>query len=95
AGKLTLAGWLGPERAILVQALWWPLIWLLLVTLWLAGLAAWPVLLSLLTLPLHLKAQKALRAAAGTGWTSLDQSGHLIRKLYLFNSLALIVAVAQ
>jgi len=95
AGKLTLAGWLGPERAVLVQALWWPLVWLLLVTLWLAGLVAWPVLLGLLTLPFHLKAQKALRTVANTAaWTSLDQSGHLIRKLYLLNSLALIVAVA-
>jgi hypothetical protein len=56
---------------------------------------AWPVLLGLLTLPLHLKAQKALRAAAREAdWTSLDSRGHLILKLYLLNSLALIVAVA-
>jgi len=95
AGKLTLAGRLGPERAVLVQALWWPLVWLLLVTLWLAGLAAWPVLFCLLTLPLHLRAQKALsNAAAGADWTSLDSRGHLVRKLYLLNSLALIAAVA-
>jgi len=94
-GKLTLAGWLGPEQAVLVQALWWPTVWLLLVTLWLAGLAAWPALLGLLTLPLHLRAQKALRAAAAAAdWPSLDGRGHLIRKLYFVNSLALIVAVA-
>jgi len=95
AGKLTLAGWLGPTRAVLVQALWWPLVWLLMVSLWLAGLAAWPVLLGLLTLPLHLRAQKALgTAAAGADWTSLDRQGRLIRRLYLLNSLALIAAVA-
>jgi 1,4-dihydroxy-2-naphthoate octaprenyltransferase len=96
AGKLTLAGWLGPERAVLIQTLWWPVVWLLLVSLWLAGLAAWPVLLALLTLPLHLRSLTALRAAAAarTAWISLDQSGHLVRKLYFLNSLALIVAVA-
>jgi 1,4-dihydroxy-2-naphthoate octaprenyltransferase len=95
AGKLTLAGWLGPVRATMVQALWWPVVWLLLITLWLAGLAAWPVLLGLLTLPLHLAALKALKTAAAEGhWTGLDGFGHLIRKLYLVNSLALIAAVA-
>jgi 1,4-dihydroxy-2-naphthoate octaprenyltransferase len=94
AGKLTLAGWLGPERAILAQALWWPTVWLIMVILWLAGLAAWPALLGLLTLPLHLAAMKALRAAAETDWVSLDGRGHLIRKLYLLNSLALIAAAA-
>ncbi|MDR2934762.1 MAG: prenyltransferase [Candidatus Adiutrix sp.] len=94
AGKLTLAGRLGPKRAVTVQALWWPLVWLLLAGLWLAGLAAWPALLGLLTLPLHLRAQKALRAAAASDWISLDGQGHLIRKLYLLNSLALIAAVA-
>jgi len=95
AGKLTLAGFLGPERAVLVQALWWPVVWLLLVTLWLAGLAAWPALLGLMSLPLHLRAQKALIAAAARAdWPGLDGQGHLIRKLYLINSLALIAAVA-
>jgi 1,4-dihydroxy-2-naphthoate octaprenyltransferase len=94
AGKLTLAGWLGPERAVLVQAIWWPLVWLLLAVLWLAGLAAWPALLGLLSLPLHLLAMKHLRAAAETGWVGLDSRGHLIRKLYLINALALIIAVA-
>ena len=93
AGKLTLAGRLGPVRAVLLQALWWPVVWLLLVTLWLTGLAAWPVLLALLTLPLHLRSMKALRAAEAD-WISLDGRGHLVRKLYLLNSLALIAAVA-
>ena len=93
-GKVTLAGRLGPARAVFLQALWWPLVWLLMITLWLAGLAAWPVLLGLLTLPLHLSALKKTRAAAAGDWPGLDRHGHLIRKLYLFNSLALVAAVA-
>ena len=93
-GKITLAGRLGPERAVFLQALWWPLIWLLMITLWLAGLAAWPALLGLATLPLHLLALRRTRAAAAGDWVSLDRHGHLIRKLYLLNSLFLILAVA-
>jgi 1,4-dihydroxy-2-naphthoate octaprenyltransferase len=93
-GKLTLAGRLGPERAVFLQTLWWPLIWLLMITLWLTGLAAWPALLGPATLPLHLPALRRARAAAAGDWVSLDRHGHLIRKLYLLNSLLLILAVA-
>ncbi len=94
AGKRTLANVLGKTRAAFLYTLWWPLIWLLMINLWLTSLAAWPVFLCLLTLPLHLRAIKNIRAAGDGDWLPLDRHGHLIRKLYLANGLILIVAVA-
>ncbi len=94
AGKHTLANVLGKSRAALVFTLWWPLVWLLMINLWLSDLAAWPVWLGLLTSPLHLAAVKKIRAAGEGDWLDLDRHGHLVRKLYLINGLILIVAVA-
>ncbi len=94
AGKLTLANLLGKERAALVFLLWWPLVWLLMITLWLAKLAAWPVWLGLLTIPLPRAAFKKIKAAGDGDWLPLDRHGHLVRKLYLVNGVLLIVAVA-
>ncbi|MDR0882153.1 MAG: prenyltransferase [Candidatus Adiutrix sp.] len=94
AGKHTLANRLGRSRAALVFGLWWPLVWLLMLNLWLAGLAAWPAALGPLTAPLHLAAVKKIRAAGQDDWLGLDAHGHLIRKLYFANGLLLILAVA-
>lgn len=93
AGKHTLANVLGKSRAALVYGLWWPLVWLLMINLWLSGLAAWPVWLGLLSLPLHLRAIQHIKEAGEGDWLGLDQHGHLVRKLYLINGLALILAV--
>jgi 1,4-dihydroxy-2-naphthoate octaprenyltransferase len=94
AGKHTLANTLGKTRAAFLQALWWPLVWLLLLMLWLTGLTAWPAVLGLLTAPLHWAAVRRIKAAGDGDWVELDRSGHLIRKLYLANSLILIGALA-
>ena len=94
AGKRTLANVLGKTRAAFLFTLWWPLVWLLMINLWLASLAAWPVWLGPLTSPLHWAAIKKIRAAGDGDWLGLDRHGHLVRKLYLANGLLLIVAVA-
>ena len=95
AGKHTLANVLGKTRAAFLQLLWWPLVWLLMINLWLAGLAAWPVLLTPLTFPLHVAALRKIKAVGVDGdWLELDQHGHYIRKMYFLNGILLIVAVA-
>lgn len=94
AGKITLANLLGKKLAAFVFALWWPLIWLLIINLYFCGLTAWPALLCLMTAPLHIMAVKKVRAAGQGDWLCLDASGHLVRKLYFANGLILIVSVA-
>ena len=94
AGQLTLANVLGKTRAAFLFLLWWPLVWLLMINLWLAGLAAWPVLLTPLTFPLHLAALKRIKAVGEDGdWLELDQHGHYVRKMYFLNGILLIIAV--
>lgn len=94
AGKQTLASRLGKEGAVLLFRLWWPAVWVLLLNLWACGLADWPVALGLLTIPLHRRAVRLTRGALANGdWLSLDAHGHLVRKLYLCNGLALILGV--
>ncbi|MFI3272938.1 MAG: prenyltransferase [Pseudomonadota bacterium] len=91
AGKLTLANILGKDRAALVFQLWWPAVWILMLNLWACGLVAWPVFLCLLTYPLY---HKTCRYIANVmEWLTLDEHGHLVRKLYLING-ALLVAAA-
>ncbi|MDR0549270.1 MAG: prenyltransferase [Deltaproteobacteria bacterium] len=92
AGKITLAVILGKEGSFLVYLLWWPLIWLLLLTLYLAKLVEWPALLGLLSLPLHVAACRRFKMVQN--WLELDRYGHLIRKLYVVNALALILGLA-
>lgn len=94
AGKRTVANVLGRDRAALAFIVWWPLIWLLMINLWLAGLAAWTVVFCLLTCPLHLAAIKKIKAAGDGDWLPLDRHGHLVRKLYFANGLILIASVA-
>ncbi|WP_291440316.1 prenyltransferase [Desulfovibrio sp.] len=94
AGKHTLANTLGKDRAALVFRLWWPAVWILLLNLWAAGLAGWPVALALLGLPFYLQACRHI-SRAGTGdWLHLDSFGHLVRKCYLLSGAALIAGVA-
>lgn len=95
AGKHTLANVLGKSRAALVYGLWWPLIWLLMINLYFSLLAAWPVFLCLLTVPLHIIVIKKIKVAGEGDWLWLDTHGHLVRKLYLSNGLILIIAVAM
>ncbi|MDR1920585.1 MAG: prenyltransferase [Candidatus Adiutrix sp.] len=94
AGKRTLANLLGKTRAAFLFLLWWPLVWLLMINLWFAGLAAWPALLGPATAPLHLMACRRVKAAGDGDWLELDLHGHLVRKLYLINGLILIAAAA-
>lgn len=91
AGKFTLAVHLGKSRSELLFRLWWPAVWVLLFNLWALGAVGWPVALCLLTLPFYLKACCHIRRAVE--WLDLDQHGHLVRKLYLFNGLALILGL--
>ncbi|MDR0355166.1 MAG: UbiA family prenyltransferase [Deltaproteobacteria bacterium] len=90
-GKKTLAGLLGKERAALVQLLWWPLVWLMMVNLWLAELAAWPALLGVVCLPLHILVMRRIYRAEN--WEELDKSGILIRLMYLITGVLLISGV--
>jgi len=94
AGKRTLANQLGKQGALLVFILWWPLVWLLMLMLWLSGLAAWPVCLAPVALPLHLAAVRKIKAAGDGDWLPLDRHGHLVRKLYFISGCLLIAAVA-
>lgn len=93
AGKFTLAVHMGKARSELLFRLWWPTVWVLLLNLWAAGLAEWPVALGLLTLPLYLRTCTLIRQA--DDWLTLDAHGHLVRKLYLLNGLALILGVIR
>ncbi|MDR2302304.1 MAG: UbiA family prenyltransferase [Deltaproteobacteria bacterium] len=90
-GKRTLAVKLGRERSTLAQSLWWPLIWVLMINLWLSGFVAWPAWLCLLTLPLHLIVQRRLKVTKD--WRELDQYGLLVRLMYLLNGLFLILGL--
>lgn len=88
AGKYTLASQLGKEKAELVFLLWWPAVWVLMLNLWACGVAGWPVALGLASFPLYWKAFRLIHTTKE--WLDLDQHGHLVRKLYLFNGLCLI-----
>jgi 1,4-dihydroxy-2-naphthoate octaprenyltransferase len=92
AGKTTLANLLGKEGSYLVYLLWWPVIWLLMVTLYLSRLVEWPALLGLLSFPLHVAACRRFKMV--DNWLELDRYGHLIRKLYVINAAALIIGLA-
>ncbi|MTJ91822.1 MAG: prenyltransferase [Desulfovibrio sp.] len=93
AGKHTLANRLGKRQAFLVFRLWWPAVWILLLNLWAAGLAGWPVALCLLGLPFYIIACGRIRAAGQGDWLPLDAHGHLVRKCYLISGAALILGV--
>jgi 1,4-dihydroxy-2-naphthoate octaprenyltransferase len=92
AGKITLAGILGKEGSYLVYLIWWPLIWLLMITLFMARLVEWPALLGLASVPLHVAACRRFKTVQD--WLELDRHGHLIRKLYVVNATALIFGLA-
>lgn len=93
-GKKTLAGLLGPEKAVFCFKLWWPLIWLLIVTLWLAGLMAWPALLGVIAgIPLHKTVCDKVDDFGGD-WLSLDRHGKYVRLMYLAAGLFMLLGVA-
>ncbi|MDR1242523.1 MAG: prenyltransferase [Deltaproteobacteria bacterium] len=93
-GKHTLAGVLGPVRAVFLFTLWWPVIWLLLFTLWLTGACSWPVLAAIaLCLPLHWRVCTLVHKASGD-WLTLDAYGKFVRMMYLACGIGLIWAVA-
>lgn len=93
AGKHTLANVLGPRRAVLLFRLWWPVIWLIMLLLLLAGLVVWPVLAGIaFSLPFYRKAAYLVQHHNGD-WLSLDAHGHLVRKMYLLCGVSLILAV--
>lgn len=88
AGKFTLAVHMGKVRSELLFRLWWPTVWVLMLNLWAVGLLHWPVVLGLGTLPLYLRVCELIRQA--DNWLDLDAHGHLVRKLYLLNGIALL-----
>lgn len=92
--KFTLAVRIGKVRSEFLFRLWWPAVWVLLMNLYMCGLAGWPVFFSLLSVPLYKRACNHVRASLQTdtpqGWLGLDAHGHLVRKLYLLNGLALL-----
>lgn len=93
-GKKTLVGVLGPEKAVFLFKLWWPLVWLLIITLYLADLMAWPVLVGVaLSIPLHKKACTKVDNA-GDDWLSLDEHGKYVRIMYFLAGLFMLVGVA-
>lgn len=93
-GKHTLANVLGPHRAIRLFRLWWPATWLIIFLLFLAGITAWPALVGIaVSIPFYFRAVRLLqKEEKREDWLSLDQHGHLIRKMYLICGLALILA---
>lgn len=97
-GKKTLVGVLGPEKAVFLFKLWWPIVWLLIITLYLADLLAWPALLGvILSIPLHKKAclkVNAVTGAAPVDWFSLDRYGKYVRIMYFVAGLFMLAGVA-
>ncbi|MDR1655951.1 MAG: UbiA family prenyltransferase [Deltaproteobacteria bacterium] len=91
-GHKTLALRLGREKASFLHFIIWPAIWLFLINLWLAGLAAWPVLLAPVTFLIHWLVCHRLRK--NEDWSKIESSGYLIRLMSLINGILLIVGVA-
>jgi 1,4-dihydroxy-2-naphthoate octaprenyltransferase len=93
SGKRTIAGLLGKERAALVQLLWWPLIWLLVLTLVLSGELSVLALLCLLAVPFHAISMRRIWKAKD--WIPLDSSGWLIKLLYVWTGLAILAGACH
>jgi len=92
AGKYTLAVKLGKERAKLVFDIWWPITWLLMANLWACHMASAWIFVGFASIPLYIIASRRIhKASAPQEWLELDNSGHLVRKLYLINGLATII----
>ncbi|MDR2349116.1 MAG: UbiA family prenyltransferase, partial [Deltaproteobacteria bacterium] len=92
AGKKTLANVLGKERASFLWLLWYPLVWLVILMLWLTGTLSAVALLGLLTIPAHLAVYGRVRKAGD--WVTLDKSGGLVKFLYAANSLFILFGAA-
>lgn len=96
AGKHTLANVLGPDKAVKVFLGWWPVVWLLLLLLYLGGVCGWQIGIGIiLSVPLHLIACKHVKKAQASGdWLALDAHGKYVRMMYLVCGLSLIAAIA-
>ena len=93
AGKNTLANTLGGKNSITLLYAWWPAVWTIMLGLFASGQASWIILLGIITsLPFYFKLIKIVRSSNGD-WLSLDQHGHLVRKIYLLCGLSLIFSV--
>ena len=95
AGKHTLANVLGPVWSAHVYRVWWPLVWVMMSVLWLRGICGWPVFLGIAaSIPLHVKeCRNVARVQASGDWLSLDEHGHLVRKMYLLCGISLVVGI--
>lgn len=92
-GKKTLVGVLGAEKAVFLFKLWWPVVWLLIISLYLSGIMAWPALLGVAAgIPLHIKACKKVNGAGGD-WVSLDQYGKYVRIMYMLAGIFMLAGV--
>ena len=95
-GKRTLGNVLGPVWSSRVFFAWWPAVWVILAALFFAGFCGYAVWAGIaLSVPLHLAACRRVREAGmpGADRLALDAHGHLVRKMYLLNGVALVVAV--
>jgi 1,4-dihydroxy-2-naphthoate octaprenyltransferase len=93
AGKRTLAVRLGQKGSHMAFRFFWAVTYGFIIGLSLAGYLSFFALLSLLTLPLFIKADRHISETAE--WVELDKHGHLVRKLYLSNGLIVILAAVM
>lgn len=96
AGKITLANTLGPVNARVLFRLWWPTIWFIIFLLWFFDMVSAYALLGILaSVPFHATACRRLDEAFMTGdWFGLDKHGKLVRGMYVFGAIFLILGVA-
>ncbi|MDD6088356.1 MAG: prenyltransferase [Desulfovibrionaceae bacterium] len=90
SGKHTLPSIIGKKNAVLLFRIWWPAVWLWMSLLWICGITGPIVLLWILTIPLYLTACRHLRNVRE--WLELDDYGYIVRRLYLFNGIILVLS---
>ena len=90
SGKHTLPSIIGNKNAVLLFRIWWPAVWLWMSLLWICGITGPIVLLWILTIPLYLTACRHLRNVRE--WLELDDYGYIVRRLYLFNGIILVLS---
>lgn len=90
-GKMTITVRLGRRQAYKVLIAQWTAVYLMMAGLAAAGVLSRLALGGLLTLPILIKLLRIIPTVAD--WQELNDYGHYIRKLYLLNGLAIILAI--
>lgn len=94
-GKHTLASKLGKKKAVKIQQLSWPVIWMLCILLGLTGIVHWAVFGSLVSIPLYILLNKRLNQALELDiWLDLNSSGYFVKAMFILTSLFLFLACA-